>query len=378
MIKVPINPNILKWAMRRNKIGPEALALSLDEPIEKINSYINGSEHPPLGMLEKISYSKLKIPLALFFFPEPPSLPDSVAKFRRLPESEQRKISVGILAAIRLAQSFQDSLEALIEQPENDFNEIKSLSSFEASRIAAKAREKIGVSIKEQLRFRSAENFLRFLRHKLEPWGVFTFKGSLEDRAISGFCLDAREFPIIYINNSNSFTRQVFTLAHELGHLCFGLSGVTDIDESYISEMDNHNKKLEVKCNQFASAFLLPESENAAIIRLFSKLNIGGVEEAAHIYSISREFVLRRLLQLGAVSSEVYESWAAKWNKDYLRARREKDGGDYYITQLAYLGETYARAAFRRFHAGQLTHSDLATCLNIRTSKVLNLEAYLR
>jgi Zn-dependent peptidase ImmA (M78 family) len=68
-------------------------------------------------------------------------------------------------------------------------------------------------------------------------------------------------FPIIVVNNSNSFSRQIFTIIHELCHILLKINGVTDVDEEYVDYMSTEEKELEIKCNQFAAEVLGPRRE---------------------------------------------------------------------------------------------------------------------
>ncbi|MGD9641865.1 MAG: ImmA/IrrE family metallo-endopeptidase [Elusimicrobiales bacterium] len=377
MITVPINPDILTWARERCKLSLEDLALSLDLPIDKLKAYEDGREKPPLGLLEKLAYSKLRVPLAVFFFSERPTITDPLTKMRRLPNYEQEKLSQNTLAAIRLAQSYQDSLEELVGESELPFSDLR-IDSSNPIRAAKALRQIIGFTLEQQLKLRSPEKVFKALRHTLEKWGIYTFKDSLEDRFVSGFCLFDEIFPVIFINNSNAPARQLFTLVHEFAHIVCGVTGVTDIDERYIEMMADPDRDIEVRCNRFASQFLLPDSESDKIAGLYRRLGPEGIGEIASMYSISREFVLRRLLEIKQVTADIYTKKAAEWNADYLRGVAKGSQGNYYRTQLSYLGESFVVAAFRKFKSGQIDQRDLARHLNIRTANVLKLEAYLR
>ncbi len=70
------------------------------------------------------------------------------------------------------------------------------------------------------------DDALKLWRRAIEAHGVFVFKDSFKQGAISGFCLRHDEFPIILINNSTTKTRQTFSLLHEL-FLLFNRSGIS-------------------------------------------------------------------------------------------------------------------------------------------------------
>ena len=45
------------------------------------------------------------------------------------------------------------------------------------------------------------------------------FKDSFKADDVSGLCLCDEEYPVILLNNKMSFTRQIFTVFHEIYHL---------------------------------------------------------------------------------------------------------------------------------------------------------------
>ncbi len=375
-MNVYINPEILKWALRRNRMSIEQLAHHMKKDVEEVRLWESGGKSPSYSALETLAYSVLKIPLAVFLFPEPPDIEDNVTKFRRLPEYEMERLSSDTLQIIRSSQGFQDALVELIGM---DGDNRKIFIDIDAKNMApdymAKlTREYINISIEEQFKFSGTEAALKAWRHAVEKAGVFTFKNTFKDRYISGFSLLHEQFPIIVINNSNSFSRQIFTLIHELGHILLGIHGITDVDESYINYMSSDERELEIFCNQFAAELLVPREvfEND-IPRSFYPSIIG---ELADKYSVSREVILRRFLEYSVVSQKYYIEQTTEWNRDYLRSIVGK-GGDWYRTRLAYLGEGYTTLAFENYHSGRVSKEQLGEYLNINSKNIDKLETYL-
>lgn len=373
------NAKILTWARERNGFSIEDLAEKLKKDPKEIEMWEAGNVGLPYGYLEDLAYRHLKIPVAIFFFPEPPNLEDPKKKFRRLPDYEFTRLSSDTLQTIRVAQAYQDSLTELFSKNLARRQIFRDLSpkSNTARELAQKARDYLGVTVKQQFKFESCEQAFKAWRHALEETGVFTFKDSLKDRFISGFCLLHEEFPIIMVNNSNAFSRQVFTVAHELGHILFGIHGVTDVDEAYIDWMDSDEKLLEVKCNEFAAEFLVPSGEFRKEISLFQSSGVAAIPEIAQKYSVSRIVILRRLLDYKLVSPQEYDTLSGEWNKDYLRSRKERPCGNYYLTRLAYLGEGFTQLAFQNYHEGRLTKTQVAAHLNMNARNIDKLEKYV-
>lgn len=374
-----INPKMITWARERNRLTIEDLAGLMKKQPGEIRKWEAGTESPSYANLEALSYRHLKIPLALFFFPEPPSIEDPVTKFRRLPDYEFKRISTDTMQMMRIAQGYQESL---IEFASNGTNSPTLLHNLSHSRmnvhqLAVKTREVLGITIKKQIAFRSSEDAFKHWRHSLEETGIFTFKDSIEDKFISGFCLLHKAFPIIFINNSNSFTRQIFTLIHELGHILFEIHGVTDVDERYIEHMNQKDKALEVKCNQYAAEVLVPAESFEKDIVIFKDKGPDSIPKIAEKYSVSKEVILRRLLDRKLVTEDYCNKKAEEWNQEYLRAKTTTPGGNYYLTKLSYLGSGFTQLAFGIYHQGRLSKTQLANHLNVNSRNLDKLESYL-
>ena len=91
----------------------------------------------------------------------------------------------------------------------------------------------------------------------------------------------------------------------------------------------------------------------------------------AATYKVSREVILRRLLDLRLVTKAHYEKKAAEW------ARQRVDrgsGGNYYLTHASYLSERYASLAFSSYYRGAISVERLADYLNVSVKSVAGLE----
>ncbi len=88
-----INPKVLTWARKRCGLSVEDLARNLGKDSDIVLQWESGEAFPSYTTLETLAYGHFKIPLAVFFFPEPPDIEDPAAKFRRLPEYELERLS---------------------------------------------------------------------------------------------------------------------------------------------------------------------------------------------------------------------------------------------------------------------------------------------
>ncbi len=373
-----VNPEIIIWARERAGLSTQEVADKVKRPLVEVQMWEDGTTVPSYTMLESLAYRHFKIPLAVFFFPEPPEVDDPVGSFRRLPDDEFDRLSPDTRKKIRLAQAYQDSLaELLPPRREQLIHARYGATPSTLPSLAAEVRGHLGVSIATQFSFLSTDSAFKAWRHALELIGIFTFKDSFEDRFISGFCLLSSICPIIMVNNSNAFSRQIFTLAHELGHILLGVYGVTDADESYIELMSEKDRRAEIACNRFAADLVVPLSAFRNAIGKLSPEDPQVINQLASKFSVSREVVLRRLLDDGRIDEDEYERRAVEWNREYLRQKQKTTGGNWYMTRLSYLGESYTRLALDRHRQGAITTPELAGHLNVKARNIGKLREYL-
>lgn len=374
-----VNPDLLKWARERAGLSLQDVADSLGKDAELIASWESGEQAPTYGQLEKMADQLYKRPLAIFFFPRPPIEEHPKSEFRSLPESEIENLEPDTLYALREARSMQESLRELTNgsNPASSyiFRVLRATRRQNLDALCTRVRDYLGVDLRTQISWRDLDEAFKSWRAAIEDKGVFVFKRSFKQKGISGFCLVDDQFPVIYINNSTSVSRQIFSLFHELAHLLFATSGITKDDTSYIDSLSGANQEIEIACNRFAGAFLVPDDD-------FSRQLIGfegsdqEVENLASHYNVSREVILRKLLDRGLVDKAHYAQKVEEWNEQY-ESRAQREGGNYYATKAIYLGESYLQLAFSRYYEGRCSLQELAEHLDMKAKNVSRLEGYI-
>jgi len=380
---IPVNPDIMRWARETAGYSIEDVVDKIKRKrvtVEVVQDWENGNASPSYPQLEKLAYKIFKRPLALFFFPEPPEEETPGQSFRTLPQQEIDLMGPTLLYLIRKAMALRENLKELYDNVNPakqkiciDF-EIKSSDSV--SNVAKEVRKYLGVSLKEQYALESTEDALKYWRNLLEEHGIFIFKDAFKDDEFSGFCLYDNVFPIIYINNSQAKSRQIFTLFHELAHLLFRTGGVDLRHDDFVQRMSGSNKRIEVFCNEFAGEILVPSEDVQKCLRNKS-IDDDLLSGIAKKYSVSREVILRKCLDLGYVGQTFYESKVREWETETSRHKKSSSGGDYYKTQKAYLGDRYIEAAFSKYYQGVISKSQLSDYLGIKEANVLKFEDYL-
>ena len=385
---ISVNPQVLRWARTSLGISQEEVAQRMNKKVREVDTWERGAASPTYIQLETLAYKIYKRPIALFFFPEVPEEETIEQEFRTLPEDELRRIPPWMRYLLRKARVLQLNLAELYGSvnpaKRRVLHDLDFAPSVAATDMAKQVRTYLGIELAQQQAWRNTEDALKHWQETLEECGVFVFKDTFNPprrrrvstggSPFSGFCLDDSDFPIIYVNNSNAKSRQIFTLFHELAHLLMHTGGIDTQQDNYIERITGDNRRVEVLCNLFAAEFLVPshdfEARSAGI-----SIDDHAVENWASLYCVSRETILRRLLDQGRVSQQYYEQKIQNWSREQTGGGDV--GGNYYLTKGAYLGERYIEMVFSHYHQGRISLEQAADYLGVRTKNVPRMEEWL-
>ena len=370
--QLPVTPGIIAWARERAGFSIEEAS----QTFKKIEAWEdeNNDASPTYPQLEQLS-KKFRLPIAVFFFPDPPAVPPISESFRTLSANQFEEIPREVRVLLRKAKALQLNLAELNQGVNPADRLITQDLDFQTSvavhEMAREVREYLGVPIEQQTGWQSdAEAFDRW-RETLNDAGVAIFKDSFKVEEYSGFCLYDEVFPIIYVNNSTAKTRQSFTLFHELAHLIFHTSGIDTRHDQYIRDLANEAQRIEIICNRFAAEFLVPEDvfEGAFNGRDPSEET---AEELASLFHVSREFIFRRFLDRNLIDEATYRRGARKWAAQVAGGT----GGNWYYTKIAYLGRDYINLVFRQYYQNRISEAQVAEYLDTKPRNVSTLEEY--
>lgn len=375
-----VNPAVLRWARERAGLTLEGVAEALSKDVDVIAAWESGSAAPTFRQLQVLASRLYRRPVAMFFFSDVPEEEDLQTEFRTLPESEFAAFEPDTRFALREARARQLALAELAvgyERADPLITEVVAASLNESpTALTGRVRKALGISVDDQLSWKTLPQALKAWRGAIEEAGVYVFKRPFQQREVSGFCLDHDRFPVIVINNSTSHTRQIFTLFHELGHLLFGLSGVTTEDQEYLGSLDPVAQRLEVACNRFAAEFLVPSA--GFPWHFFEGRELEPtIAEVADLYKVSRHVILRRLLDHERISQALYQRLSTAWEEDFYRDYSGSAGGSYYANQGVYLSEGFVSLAFHQYHTGRIGLADLANYLGMKARNVGKFEEFV-
>lgn len=376
---VGVQPSVIRWARESMGMSIEDVAHKLKKSSEEVMAWESeGGASPTYSQLENLAYKVFKRPLAVFFLPAPPDEVPPVREFRTLPDTDLQTLHADTYLQVRKAHAYQLTLKEIFDGSKPSGRQIWKEApldmqlSVEAQALTV--RKALGISLEDQLAWKSDELALKRWREAVEAEGIFVFKAPFKQKDISGFCLLDTDLPLIYLNNSTTKTRQIFSLLHELAHLLFNVSGISKFEASYVNRLPTAERRIEQFCNKVAAEILIPSDDFGQQIAGFPS-NTESVQDhlyatLASRYGVSREAILRRLLDLDRVSQAFYEQKAKFWASQ----KKAGAGGDWYASQNTYLSERFAREVIGRHYRNQISVEQASEFLGIKAKNFAGLE----
>ena len=378
---ISIEPAILKWARETRGFTIVDVAEKMKRESTEIESWEKGDSSPSFAQLEKLAYDIYKRPLATFFLPSPPQEPSIAQDFRTLPTQDISSLSPEFRLKVRRVKHHQLVLKELFDEINPSSNPLHKkflfTSSTSPSEAASLIRSELGISNEQVKQLSYPEDALRLFKDIVENHGIYVFQEGLKE--VSGFSLFDREFPVICLNGSDMTVKKIFTLFHELAHVLFNAGGVfrDAISERLIQNKDT----IEIFCNQFAADFLVPNDWllSESIIKAGGKGEAweeDDINRLAKFYKVSRETVLRKLLNLNLTTQSFFQTMKRKWDGQYQhnalhKASKPKSGGpDYHTTNISHLGRKYIGSVIQGIETGKISELDAASFLGVKVNKL--------
>ena len=286
------NGNRLRLARLYNGFTVEELARKVNISPQAESQYELGTIQPQFDKMVLLA-NVLNFPVPYFFQKEDLHIATGAAYFRSLMKTP-KKYRTEQRTKISFLAKIYSVLDEYISFPEI---EIPQKENYSSPQEAAKYLRDYW-----KLNDKPVTNVLRLL----EAHGIVitSFKTTTDDiDAFSQlFKFDEKYFFVIaYSNNKNSAARINFDLAHELGHII--LHPWSD-DTEDTSREDFKNKEKEA--NDFAAAFLLPESSFLKDIR-FYPTELQNYIELKRKWHVSIGAMLHRACELKAITTSQYQ-----------------------------------------------------------------------
>lgn len=314
--QLPYNGRVLEWARVRTGMAVEEVAKKINVAVQKVNDWEAGKSKPTTrqGRMLAAAYDRHFLE---FFSDSIPEIPEVVLvpdyrtfKGKRAPGPKEERSMVAVQEwAEEQRLNALAIIEELGDQPPIFSRNLRFDLNADVETAAEISREAMGLSIDDQLQIKKAlrYTFPEILRDKIEGMGVLVLKQSgITKLGARGICLFAEPLPVIIYGNESPGA-QAFTLAHELGHVHLGSSGISG--QPRLGGKSGH-KAIEDWCNRFASAFLAPKASVERALerppKPLERIDTIILGNLAEMFAMSRHAMLIRLVALGYVRPQFY------------------------------------------------------------------------
>ncbi len=371
--EVAVVPALLEWACERSGVERKRL----EKKFGDLPSWLAGDKQPTERQLKEFAKATYT-PFGQFFSVGPPDDALPIGDFRVRGGGPPKRPSPHLLDTVFICQARQDwyhDYQLSLEEPP-----VAWVGSEQAltSPVSAATRfaENVGIDVKSRAAAATWEQALREAKEMLEEAGVLVMisgvvgnntSRKLDPEEFSGFALSDDFAPLIFINNQDYKAAQMFTLAHEVGHLLLGESGVSDDSVGV-----GHAPENEQWCDRFAAELLAPVDDLRSQAAESWDLSEAGIRELARRYKVSTWVVLRRLRASELIDSRRYTQLLAderdRFAQRQARQREEGGGGgDFYKTFFQRTGRKFAWAVVAETFNDQVTYREMSRLLQIRS-----------
>lgn len=322
--KLNVNQKVLLYYIEKSKVPRELLQLK----VKNVDAYLDGSKKPTFNQVTEIAKA-INIPTGLLLLNKTIDTDENILSFRTLNSRNLEGMSSELRDTIREMQVKQDFLRGEIEGNLNYVGKFSISDNY--LEVVREIRTYLQIPIDYQ---KEAKNkALDYFRKKINYLGIFVFfNGKVKDnthrkldiKEFRGFVLSDKKAPIIFINQKDSKSGQLFTLIHELVHLFIGT------DEIYnVIETDNYQfDPTEAFVNKITAEILVPETE----LRKCTSIDL---EELSKNFPVSKFVLVRRLLDMKIISKTVYQKEIARLEKEFeLISKESKVSSGNYTNNL--------------------------------------------
>lgn len=349
---VEVNPDLLRWAIGRSGLPMEELY----KKFPKLDDWLDSEQQPTFRQLEEFARTTMT-PFGVMFLEEPPEEKIPVPDFRTKTENSITRPSPNLIDTIQLMQMRQAWMrEWRIEQGSEQLEFIGSIDRPRNSKsVAQEIRKTLDLLPDWAEQLPTWEDAMATLRRAMERAGILVFSNSvvglnnhrpLDADEFRGFVLCDDIAPLVFINDADSKSARMFTLAHELVHLWLGTGGIFNL----VNMMPAKNQT-ERFCNLVAAEFLVPKYKLEEIWPSVGKKD-NRFQLIAREFKVSPVVAARRALDLTLISKPEFFLFYEADRADYFRRKQEQkkkkdSGGDFYSTQNLRLGRPFSSAIVR-------------------------------
>ena len=356
-------PSALVWARRASGYEPDETARKMKLRPERILAWESGKERPSFPQLRKLA-TIYKRPTASFYLQTLPKLPKEPVDFRRDATSISVK-SPELTFEIRKARDRRDWLAELTEElgrllPKFDVSITLQTPEEEA---ANKIRSRLSIKIEDQRGWASDYEAFAGWRDRVEKAGIACFQArNVLVRECRGFSLSDGPVPVVVTNIKESPRGRLFTLLHEVTHICLNSAGLCDLEDS---------TAIEAYCNRVAGAAIYPKDAflNSEVVKTHPRNSVVWadveLQSLSRAFGGSREAALVRLLTLNLTTQDFYRRKRQEFRREYEALNERAGFVPPHKVELSCAGGLFTSTVLASLDRNNITLADASSYLHI-------------
>jgi Zn-dependent peptidase ImmA (M78 family) len=364
MIDVPINPDVLKWAIDRSGLSVDQISRNFVD-ITILNNWILGKAVPTLTQAETLA-TKLRIPLPVLLLDERPQDELPIPDLRTIDPLTPRQPSPEFVDTVNDAVVRQSWYrEHLLATGAHAVPFVGQFTMKDrVSVIAQSIRANLQIDERLRLLSRSWKDFLLKLVQHADAAGVVVMRNSIVRNDVNrkltveefrGFAISDLYAPLVFINSRDAKAAQIFTLAHELAHLWLGATGISNPDPRKRSA--ELRAGLEQLCNEIAAEVLVPRELFLRMWSVAQSIDTNVKRIATH-FRVSSIVTLRRAHEFDKITQDEFKK---RVSAEYARFRameekelekQEESTGNFWNLFLMRNGQTFTDTVAKAASAG--------------------------
>lgn len=359
-----LNTKVLEWAVARSGLSDEQIA----KAFPKYHAWLDGSWKPTVKQLRDFA-SKTHVSVSELFASELPDYALQIADFRTVDDAPAQDPSPELFDTIDAMMGRQEWMRDYFLH--EGYDPIGFVGSYAAAPLSEKTRGLIVSDLHELLGLgetwaspcKTVAEALKTLKDRVEAAGIsVAINGVVNDNThrvletdeFRGFVLADDMAPIIFINGRDTKSAQIFTLVHELCHLAFAQTGVSNAPDDEDSGID-----MERFCNAVAADFLVPTGMLASRVGCAEGDVYAALQAATRACKVNFVVVARKAKDTGLINEDTFFRAYRRYKDGAAEAPKPgKGGGNYFNTKQYKLGSVFSEAVLTAVHSDYLSYRD--------------------
>lgn len=359
-----MNPEIVNWAVKRSGLSEDYLP----NKYPKYSQWLDGTWNPTVKQLKEVANS-LHVRLCELFSESIPDYGLQIADFRTVDDKEAKQPSPELYDTIDMMIARQSWMRDYFGF--EGYSPVAFIGSYSgramnhetAVLLASEMHALLGLNGTWASQCDTVESAFKTLKNHIEMMSVSVVVNgvvgdntsrSLDVDEFRGFVLADTTAPVIFINGRDTKSAQIFTLIHELCHLAYAQTGVSNAPDDEYPSAD-----IELFCNTVAAEFLVPGALLKSEWISDSQDDFQKIKKTAAARKVNFIVVARKARDMGLVSQEDFFRLYNQYKSDMpLTKKRSGKGGNYLFSKQYRLGNVFSDAVRTAVGTNYLDYRD--------------------